>query len=822
MTYTIRQIKDIIGAAATHVSDAPIRFLLTDSRSLCFPEQTLFFAIKTGKGDGAAYIPELIERGVRSFVVSSLPAGAENEDICFLVVSDVKKALQRLATHHRQRFDVPVVGITGSNGKTIVKEWLYQLLSPERTITRSPRSYNSQIGVPLSVWLMDKTTQTAIIEAGISEPGEMNTLEEIIRPTVGVFTFLGAAHQEHFPSLQQKCIEKMTLFRDTETVITGGDDLVVRRSLAASHLKGRLLIWSRTDEASTLFIIETVKADGRSRIRYRYAGQEADYEIPFADNASIANSITCALTALYFGLTPDDLRRRMPLLEAVEMRLNVVEGKRGLTIINDFYNSDINSLTIALDFMHRRGDRRGRRKTVVLSDLLQTGMERERLYEQVNDLLTANGIDRFIGIGDGLCDTSDKFTTGEKYFFHTVEAFVGSDVFHKLSDELLLLKGARRFGFERIEELLVDKVHETKLEVNLSAIAANLDFFRSHLHPGVKLTCMIKAEAYGAGAVEIAKTLQENRVDYLAVAVADEGVELRRNGITGNIIVMNPEMTSFKTLFDYDLEPEVYSFRLLDALAESARREGIQGFPCHIKLDTGMCRLGFDPEKDIDELIRRLQKRGEIIPRSVFSHFAGADDTALNDFTQTQFTLFDKASRRIQKAFNHKIIRHICNSAGILAYPEYQLDMCRLGIGLYGINPLDNATINNVSTLKTVILQIRNVKKGASIGYGRHTFLSRDSRIADIPIGYADGLDRRLGNRRAYCLVGSQKAEYVGNICMDVCMIDVTDINCKEGDEVVIFGKDLPVTVLSRTLGTIPYEILAGISPRVKRVYFKE
>ncbi len=822
MSYTIRQITDITGAARIGGTEADIQFLLTDSRSLCFPEETLFFAIKTNKGDGAAYIPELVQRGVKNFVVGSVPPEINDESINFLVVDDVKKALQRLAAFHRRSFNIPVIGVTGSNGKTIVKEWLCQLLSPDRTITRSPRSYNSQIGVPLSVWLMDETTETAILEAGISEPGEMDSLREIIDPTVGVFTFLGAAHQEHFPSLQQKCNEKLSLFRNAQVVIAGTDNLVVRRGLASAHLKGKLLTWSKTDEKSSLFVVDVRKTGETSVIKYRYDGREAEYEIPFTSDAAVENSVTCALTALQSGLTTDDLSKRMPLLEAVEMRLNVVEGKQGLTIINDFYNSDINSLTIALDFMHRRTDGKGRTRTVVLSDLLQTGVVEERLYNTVNGLLKANGIDKFIGIGDGLCDTSELFTTGEKHFFHTVEAFVGSDVFRNLHDEILLLKGARRFGFERIEELLVEKVHETKLEVNLNAIAENLNFFRSHMRPGVKITCMIKAEAYGAGAVEIAKTLQDNRVDYLAVAVADEGVELRRNGITQNIIVMNPEMTSFKTLFDYDLEPEVYSFRLLDALTESAVREGIKGFPCHIKLDTGMCRLGFDPRKDMPELIRRLKERKEIMPRSVFSHFAGADSGEFDGFTREQFAVFDEASKQLQAAFKHTIMRHICNSAGILSFPEYQLDMCRLGIGLYGINPLDNAVINNVSTLKTVILQIRDVPAGRSIGYSRRTTLNRNSRIADLPIGYADGLNRKLGNRNAYCIVNGKRADYVGNICMDVCMIDVTDIDCKEGDTAEIFGGNLPVTVLSAKLDTIPYEVLTGVSGRVKRVYFKE
>lgn len=822
MSYTIDQISSMIGATRVGDADADIFFLLNDSRSLCFPEETLFFAIKTGKGDGADYIPELLERGVRNFCVSSLPPLAERRDTNFLLVDDVKKALQTLATCHRHRYSIPVIGITGSNGKTMVKEWLYQLLSADKVITRSPRSYNSQIGVPLSLWLIDKSSEMAIIEAGISQPGEMQTLQEIIDPTIGVFTSLGDAHQEHFPSLQQKCTEKMTLFRNAEKVVVGIDNLVVRRSLVAARIKGEIVTWSRSDLGATLYVSEVAKDGDSTRVTYLYDGNEASFEIPFISDAAVENALTCALTALQLGLTTSDLSARMPLLEAVGMRLEVVEGKRGLTIINDSYNSDINSLKIALDFMRRRTESNGRRQAVILSDILQSGVPKERLYGDVSGLLSASGVDVLIGIGDDICDAQQQFRIADKHFFHTAWELIASDVFSSLAGEVILLKGARRFGFERIHELLVEKVHETTLEVNLSAMVANLNFYRSFMRSGTKMVCMIKADAYGAGAVEVAKTLQEHRVDYLAVAVADEGVTLRQGGIKQNIMVMNPEMSSFKTLFDYRLEPEVYSFRLLDALIDAARKEGIKGFPCHIKLDTGMCRLGFNPESDISELIDRLKGQSEIMPRSVFSHFAGSDSEILEQFSTRQFELFDKASRRLQEAFPHKILRHICNSAGIQRFPERHMDMCRLGIGLYGVDPCTGSTINNVSTLKTTILQIRDVPAGCSVGYSRRTVLDRDSRIAAIPIGYADGLDRRFSCRAGYCLVGGQRAYYVGNICMDVCMIDVTDIDCKEGDPVEIFGDNLPVTVLSDKLGTIAYEVLTGISPRVKRVYFEE
>ena len=438
-------------------------------------------------------------------------------------------------------------------------------------------------------------------------------------------------------------------------------------------------------------------------------------------------------------------------------------------------------------------------------------------------LCEKRGVEKFIGIGEGLLSQRSAFKhLREKHFFATVNAFIHSDIFANLHDEVILLKGARQFGFDRLTELLVKKVHETVLEVNLNAVVDNLNWYRSFLKPTTKLVCMIKADAYGAGAVEIAKTLQDHRVDYLAVAVADEGVTLRKNGITSNIMIMNPEMTSFKTLFDYDLEPEVYSFRLLDALVKAAQKEGITGFPVHIKLDTGMHRLGFDPQKDMDELIKRLKHQNAIIPRSVFSHFVGSDADSFDEFSARQFALFDEGSKKLQAAFSHKIIRHMDNSSGIEHFPERQMDMCRLGLGLYGINPRTNKTINNISTLKTTILQLRNVPAGDTVGYSRKGTIDHDSVIAAIPIGYADGLNRHLGNRHCYCLVNGKKAEYVGNICMDVAMIDVTGIDCKEGDSVEIFGDHLPVTVLSDALDTIPYEVLTTISTRVKRVYYQD
>lgn len=824
MVYTIEKVTTLIGARRYGDSDSNVRWILTDSRSLCFPEETLFFAIRSGRNDGHKYIADLYRRGVRNFVVEELPQNWSEEyhEANFLKVPFALEALQRLAERHRDEFNIPVVGITGSNGKTVVKEWLYQLLSPSMAVTRSPRSYNSQIGVPLSVWLLNEQSEVGVFEAGISQPGEMDALRDIIQPTVGVLTNLGAAHQENFKSMEDKCHEKLKLFHDSKAIVYPYDDEIVRKCVESYEYKGEQIAWSMKDSSVKMFVKSVDKKDTQTTISYVFNGKEASYTLPFIDEASIANSITCAAVALHLGLTTDEIAQRMLAIEPVAMRLEVKQGQHGCTLINDSYNSDVNSLDIALDFMNRRPDHEGRRRTLILSDIYQSGEDGATLYKEVSELAVKRGVEKFIGIGPEISRYANEIQIKEKYFFNDCNAFIESNVFGSLRNEVILLKGSRKFSFDKLTELLEQKVHETILEVNLNAVVKNLNYYRSFMKPTTKLVCMVKADAYGAGAVEVAKTLQDHRVDYLAVAVADEGVTLRKNGITCNIMIMNPEMTSFKTMFDYKLEPEVYSFRLLDALVKAAQKEGITGYPVHIKLDTGMHRLGFDPHCDMDELISRLKHQNAIIPRSVFSHFVGSDSDDFDNFSAMQFKLFDEGSKKLQSAFSHKILRHMDNSAGIEHFPERQMDMCRLGLGLYGIDSRDNSILNTVSTLKSTILQIHRVPKEETVGYSRKGVLTRDSVIGAIPIGYADGLNRRLGCGHCYCLVNGQKAPYVGNICMDVAMIDLTGIDCKEGDTVEIFGEHLPVTVLSDVLGTIPYEVLTSISNRVKRVYYQD
>lgn len=857
MTYPISLITTLIGAHRIGTVDTHIDWLLIDSRSLVFPETTLFFAIRTQKNDGHRYISELYHRGVRAFVCAQMPEHPE-PDANYLIVPSPLRALQRLAERHRDEFDIPVIGITGSNGKTIVKEWLYQILSPTLHVTRSPRSWNSQIGVPLSVWRLSERTQVGVFEAGISEAGEMAPLEAIIQPTIGVMTHLGPAHDENFADRQEKCREKLRLFRHAKALIYNADDETIHACVEASDFKGERIGWHRADFAS---FQPSMKA-----------GAAGDTE------AGSENAIHCICVARYLGMTDEQICECLKSLTAVGMRLEVREGRNNCSLITDTCNCDLDSLETALDFMRRRPDTAGRRRTLILSDIKQSGLSLTELYSRVAELIQQYGVDELIGIGpeisagianlpaanssseparpNGTPDTSDARPGSLHTWrtFNSSDAFLSSATFFDLRDRMVLIKGARQARFDRITDALVQRVHETTLEVNLSAVVQNLNYYRSFMRPETKMVCMVKASAYGAGAVEIAKTLQDNRVDYLAVAVADEGVELRRAGITTNIMVMNPEMSSFHTLFEFQLEPEVYSFRLLQALVQAAGKEGITNYPIHIKLDTGMHRLGFIPEQDLDKLITCLRNQNSLIPRSVFTHFVGSDSEDFDAFSTRQWEIFCNAADRLQAAFPDHILRHICNSAAITHFPDRHCDMVRLGLGLYGVAPygplprtfnapLDpgrsdvgdssarangaqapssavNSQLTPISTLKTTILQIHQVPANETVGYSRKGHLTRDSRIAALPIGYADGLNRHLGCGRAFCLVNGKKAPYVGNICMDVCMIDVTDIPCEEGDTAVIFGPELPPTVLADIIDTIPYEILTGVSPRVRRMYY--
>jgi len=819
MHYTINEIATIIQSKNNPLNESSIHYLLTDSRSLLFPETTLFFALKTRQNNGHKYIKELYEKNVRNFIVCEAIDSEAFPKATFLFVEDTLKALQRLTAYHRSQFEIPIVGITGSNGKTVVKEWLYQLTNDDMQVVRSPRSYNSQSGVPLSVWLLNKHTDLGVFEAGISEKDEMACLETIIKPKICILTNIGEAHQENFSSLEEKCLEKLRLAKNCDLLICNTDNEIICKCINELNINDKIFSWSRIRQDASLFISSVEKKDTSSKITGIYQERENEFTIPFTDDASIENAVNCFAAMILLDAPEEKIKERMQNLEPVAMRLEVLSGKNGCTLINDSYNSDVYSLDIALDFQFRRDAEKKMKHTLILSDVMQSGMSPDALCRKIAELIRMRKIDKFIGIGKELSSHKNYFTCNEQYFYDSTSNFIHSGDIKNSENELILLKGARSFHFEHISDLLEQKVHETILEVDLNAVVHNFNYYRSHLLPQTQMICMVKASAYGAGSYEIAKTLQAQRCDYLAVAVADEGAGLRKNGITIPIMVMNPEMSAFRTIFDYRLEPEIYSFRLLEAFIKEADKHGIFNYPVHIKIDTGMHRLGFSSD-EITRLGSILNEQQNLVVRSVFSHLAGSDEEELNDFTEHQIDLFTDCCNQFDAITGQKPLRHILNSEGIIRFPETQMNMVRLGLGLYGIN--SGGGLKNISTLRTTILQIRTIPVGETVGYGRKGLVNRTSRIATLPIGYADGLNRKLGNGRAGMYVNGKFAPTIGNICMDLTMLDVTDVECEEGDTVIIFGEEQPPIVLAQQLETIPYEILTSVSERVKRVYVSE
>ncbi|MBK7849878.1 MAG: bifunctional UDP-N-acetylmuramoyl-tripeptide:D-alanyl-D-alanine ligase/alanine racemase [Bacteroidetes bacterium] len=822
--YSIEQIAEIVGGklVINDPDDHRIVDLLTDSRKIIHPETSLFFAIKGERHDGHRFIPELIVQGVRNFIVSDYPESFSALRANFIIVPEALVAMQMLAAFHRQRFHFPVLGITGSNGKTIVKEWLYQLLRADKNIVRSPKSFNSQVGVPLSLWLMNEEHQLALIEAGISRPGEMEKLQNMIRPTIGIFTNIGTAHDENFQGPQQKVDEKMKLFLGVENLIYCRDFAIIHDTVQRTlfdHEKIRCFTWSRKAKAD-LQIGRITKGTDETEIQAVYNNQFHKIRIPFTDDASVDNAIHCWSLMIVLGYGQDIISERMHFLNPVAMRLEMKNGINNTSVINDSYNSDVGSLTIALDFLNQQKQHNTR--TVILSDILQSGRNEESLYREVAQLLLAKGVDKMIGIGDAIHRQQQLFGIPAK-FYATTDDFLREASISDFRDETILLKGARPFGFEKIGKMLQQKAHETVMEINLNALVHNLNYYRSRVKPTTKMMAMVKAMSYGSGSFEIANILQFHHVDYLAVAYSDEGVELRKAGITLPIMVMNPEVQSFEAMIRYRLEPEIYNFRLLNQLNEVLRKHDGDPFRIHIKLDTGMRRLGFE-EGDINELVVRLRNNKNIRVESVFSHLAASDEAEHDGFTRIQLDRFTRMSKDIQQEFEYPINRHILNSSGILRFSEAQFDMVRLGIGLYGFAATNNEQqqLQHVATLKTTISQIKNVPANETIGYSRRGKLTRDSIIATVAIGYADGINRRLGNGTGSMLVNGKRAPIVGSVCMDMCMLDITDIPAREGDEVIVFGTDLPVIEMATALGTIPYEVLAGVSQRVKRIYYQE
>lgn len=823
MNYTIAHIAEILRLPQPGCPAQRISVLLTDSRSLTYPQESLFFALRTRNNDGHRYLMELYDKGVRNFVVDHVPLTMSDlSDVNMLVVSDVTRALQSIARYHRGRFSVPVIGITGSRGKTTVKEWLYQLLHDDYNVVRSPRSYNSQIGVPLSVWEMNEDTELAVFEAGISLPDEMHVLQSMINPGIGILTNIGDEHSDGFASCREKCAEKVLLFRDCDCIIYNGDDPLISDVVASSCPTVKEIAWSMHDGDRPLFISGIMKYHSTTEIHYSYLSRDGMVTIPFTADADIENAIHCLAVMLYLNRPLDVLASRMSVLSPVGTRLNVIEGVNNCLLIYDSYTSDFHSLVPALDFMERRATG-ARSLTVILSDVMHETMEPASLYRSVAKLLRQKGVDRLIGIGEEIMAHSRYFGVNDS-FYHDTSDFLSQVSTSDFGNELILIKGAAHFHFEALSEVLESRQHETVLEVNLDSVVHNYNNFRSRVNPGTGIVCMVKASGYGAGSYELAKTLQSQGAAYLAVAVLDEGVDLRKAGITMPIMVLNPKVTNYKTLFAYNLEPEIYSFEILNEIIHEARKYGINGYPVHIKLDTGMHRLGF-LEQDIPELLAILAGQDAIEPRSVFSHLAAADCPEMDDYTRGQFDYFDRCCELLQSGFNHHILRHILNSTGITRFPEHQHDMVRLGICLYGIPTMSDRSqgdLRPVSSLYTVIISIKEWEAGTTVGYSRRGVLSRRSRIATIPVGYADGIDRHLGNGKASFFVNGHRCPTVGNICMDVCMIDVTDAGCEVGDHVEIFGENIPVAELADKLGTIPYEILTSVSSRVKRVYYRE
>ncbi len=803
-------------------ADVLIDHISIDSRSLQNGSQTLFFALAGVNNNAHLFIPDLIENGVHNFVVHHIPEGYADK-ANFLVVENTRQALQEFAAYYRNLFHFPVIGLTGSNGKTIVKEWLNFLLSPDYNIIRSPKSYNSQVGVPLSVIAINGKHNLGIFEAGISTVNEMVKLEKIIKPNIGILTSIGSAHDEGFLNLVQKIDEKLILFKDCPIIIYQKNEVVdscLSQFVAEyMHHPRKLFSWSFTDKTADVFIEKREHKNDHTFIQYQYKNEKFNLEIPFNDSASVENAISCLLVLLHFDYDQETIQNRIEMLYPVRMRLEVKNGINNCSIIDDSYSSDFQSLKIALDFLESQ-KKKGASKTVILSDIFQSGFTNEELYSKVAQLISDNKINRIIGIGSTISSFATKFPNS--VMFHNTADFIREIDNLNFNNETILIKGARSFKFEEIVSLLEEKTHETVLEINLDAISHNFNYFKSKLAANVKMMVMVKAFGYGNGGLEIAKLLEHHKVDYLGVAFADEGIALKNGGIKLPIMVLNPESTSFPSIIQYQLEPEIYSIKGLNAFLKIAREKKLKDFPIHIKIDTGMHRLGFE-ENTLEELIETLRGNTTVRVQSILSHLATSDDPKHYGFVNQQIALFEKLSSRLISELNINPIRHILNTSGISNFPNAQYNMVRLGIGLYGVSndPLEQKYLENVGTLKSIISQVRTIPAGDSVGYGRRFMAEKETKIATIPIGYADGIARLWGNEVGYVTIKNQKAKIVGSVCMDMLMVNVTDIDCKEGDSVIIFGESPTVIEMAEALKTIPYEIMTSISQRVKRVFFR-
>ncbi len=807
MIFTVNHIAEILDAKFLGTSpNAEINHISIDSRSLNNGSHTLYFALVGTNHDGHDYITELYQKGVRNFVVSK---HVDFHEANIIIVDNATKAFQKFAAYYRQLFNFPIIGITGSNGKTIVKEWLNFVLSPDFNIIRSPKSYNSQVGVPLSVLGINEKHNLGIFEAGISTKGEMHNLADIIKPTIGILTNIGSAHDEGFENKSEKILEKLKLFSEVKLLIYQKDADVDR--LVESHVN--TLTWSFENTSADVFV-EKIQLQNHMRLNVNFQKLKIDMELPFSDNSSVENAVHCIIVMLHFNYDNAVIQTRIASLYPIEMRLQVKNGINNTTIVDDSYSSDYQSLKIALDFLESQ--KQHAKKTVILSDIFQSGLDLDQLYSNVATLLRNNKITKTIVIGEKIVQFKDSFPNCVGY--QSTTNFLAEYDLGTFENESILVKGARHFKFEEIVNRLEEKTHETVLEINLNAISHNLSYFRSQLKPSTKLMVMVKAFGYGSGGFEIAKLLEHHNVDYLGVAFADEGISLKNSGIQVPIMVLNPESTSYDAIIKYKLEPEIYSFKGLRSFIKLTEKYNLMDYPIHLKLDTGMHRLGFQ-EDDLDALIPILENAKSIKIKSVLSHLATSDEEN-SEFSILQIKLFNKLSQRIVQQLQIEPLRHILNSSGIGKFPQAEFEMVRLGIGLY--SDMGNADLQNVGTLKSVISQIRTIPKGDSVGYGRKFIANRPTKVATIPIGYADGISRHWGNGAGYVVINNCEAMILGSICMDMLMVDVTNIQCVEGDSAIIFGQNPTVGKMAQILDTIPYEILTGISHRVKRIFYRE
>ncbi len=815
----IFSLKELASITEGEISGDPsieISTIFIDSRRSPDRKSTgIFVAIRGPRNDGHTYIPELYTLGVKAFIVSRDFSAEGFENAVFLKVREPLKALQKISAVVRSEFEGQLVAITGSNGKTIIKEWIYQILHDRKRVVRSPESYNSQVGVPLSLLLMDNSYDLAIIEAGISQPGEMERLEGIVRPDIGIITNIGSAHQENFHSLEQKAIEKLSLFVRCKSLVYCTDYREIEEAISMILPDIQTVTWGRNGKPAYRVTSQTHEGTTEIRIKGKV---NIRYSIPFTDHASVENSVHIFVLLLTLGFNPEFISDAMKKLEPVAMRLEILKGANNCTIINDSYNSDLISLYNAVHFLNQQ--KQNASKTLILSDILQSGRDASDIYGEVSGLVQRNGIELLIGIGEDLLQNASLFSSSRSFFYKDTDEFLKNIEKFSFNNEAILLKGSRKYRFELITSVLQEKSHRTTLEIDLNALVDNYRYYKSILRPSTKIMAMVKAFSYGSGGVEIANTLQYHKADYLAVAFADEGIALRKNGISLPIMVMNAEKEDFPLLTGFMLEPEMYNFKILTRFGHFLSRSGITGYPVHIKIDTGMHRLGFSL-KEINTLGEQLNSDVFRIA-SVFSHLAAADDPSFDEFTRKQIDDFTQAVSEIRRTTGLEFLSHILNSAGAERFPENQFDMVRLGIGLYGVSSFSEGKLREVSTFQTKIAHIMELDKSETVGYGRKGRLKGRTRVATLPVGYADGLPRSLGNGKASFLVNQQLVPTIGNICMDMCMVDITQVDAGEGDRVEIFGKAIPVKNMAEAAGTIPYEILSGISARVRRIYYRE